>query len=187
MKNVFIISGVAGSGKDTVIDGLQKLLPVQRIITTTTRAMRTGETEGCPYYFQSRTKFEENIATGNFAEYSTNENGELYGVTHTELKRITATGKITLWRVDWKGVVTIKKSYPEILALYISAPLEILEKRLRARDKGKDETYFQERMHYTEEWLKHLDIYDYIIDNEEGKLEDTIQRVKEIIEAHLEK
>lgn len=185
MKNVFIISGVAGSGKDSVIDGLQKLLPIERVITTTTRTKRSGESEGNPYYFQSRAKFEESIAAGDFAEYSTNENGELYGVTHAELKRITETGKITLWRVDWKGVITIKKSYPEILALFISAPLEILEKRLRARDVGKDETYFQERMHYTVEWLKHLDIYDYIVENEEGKLDQTIQQVKAIIESHL--
>lgn len=187
MKNVFIISGVAGSGKDSVIDGLDKLLPIQRVITTTTRTKRSGESEGHPYYFQSRTKFEEGISAGHFAEYSTNENGELYGVTHAELERIKKTGKITLWRVDWKGVITIKKIYPEILALFISAPLEILEKRLRTRDIGKDEAYFQERMRYTKEWLKHLDIYDYIIENEQGKLEKTIEQVKEIIESRLAK
>lgn len=185
MKNVFIISGAAGSGKDSVIDRLQTLLPLERIITTTTRSMRPGESEGKPYYFLSVADFEEKVAAGEFAEHSINENGGLYGVTHAELKRITEKGGIAIWRVEWKGVIAIKKLYPNIPAIYISAPLTVLEARLRARDIGKDETYFQERMNYTREWLNHLDIYDYQVENEEGKLDQTIERVKTIIESHL--
>ncbi|MFZ1654407.1 MAG: hypothetical protein WBO92_04155 [Candidatus Moraniibacteriota bacterium] len=187
MKNVFIISGAAGSGKDSIIDGLRSKLPVERIITTTTREIRPGEREGDSYYFVSPTAFTEGIATGNFAEYSVNENGALYGVTKAELERIQTKGGIALWRVDWKGVLTIKKLHPEIPAIYISAPIEVLETRLRARDNGKDEIYFQERLAYTKEWLKHLDIYDYQVENEEGKLDEAISQVKAIIESHLEK
>ena len=184
MKNVFIISGAAGSGKDSVIDGLQSVLPIERIITTTTRSMRPAESEGHPYYFVTHDEFERGIAANNFVEYSTNENNERYGVTKTELDRIINTNHIAIWRVDWKGVVAIKKIYPDIPALYISAPLDVLEHRLRLRDNDKSETYFQERMAYTREWLKHLDIYDYIIENEEGKLAQTIERVADIIKNH---
>ncbi len=187
MKNVFIISGAAGSGKDSVIDGLQSRLRVERIITTTTRAKRSGEVEGNPYYFISPEEFKRRVANNEFAEHSINENGGYYGVTHTELKRITEKGGIAIWRVDWKGVLAIKKLYPNIPAIYISAPLEILEARLRTRDAGKEESYFQDRMDYTREWLKHLDIYDYQVENEENKLDQTIERVKKIIESHLEK
>lgn len=187
MKNVFIISGAAGSGKDSVIDGLQSALPIERIITSTTRDMRSFETQGNPYYFISREDFERGITDGQFIEHSINENGGLYGVTKSELERITEKNSIAIWRVDWKGVINIKKLYPEIPALYISAPIEILEARLRSRDKGKDEAYFQERMDYTREWLKHLDIYDYVIENEEGKLEQTIEQVAAIIKKHSER
>lgn len=186
MKNVFIISGAAGSGKDSVIDGLRSRLPIERIITSTTRVMRPMETEGNPYYFLSRADFEHHIAAGNFVEYSTNENGELYGVTKSELDRIGSKDTIAIWRVDWKGVIAIKKLYPEIPAIYIAAPIEVLESRLRARDKEKDESYFQERMDYTREWLNHLDIYDYQVENEEGKLEQTIEQVAHIIRKHSE-
>ncbi|MFZ3032336.1 MAG: hypothetical protein WA082_04870, partial [Candidatus Moraniibacteriota bacterium] len=170
MKNVFIISGAAGSGKDSVIDGLQSILPLERIITSTTREKRPLESEGNPYYFLSREDFEQKIQDGEFIEHSVNENGGQYGVTKSELERITNKNSIAVWRVDWKGVVNIKKLYPEILAIYISAPLDVLEARLRSRDTGKDESYFQERMDYTREWLNHLDIYDYQVENEEGKL-----------------
>ena len=184
MQNVFIISGAAGSGKDSVIDGLQQILPIERIITTTTREKRPSEKEGNPYYFISQNEFEQGIAAGNFVEYSTNENGGQYGVTKSELARIAAMRKIAIWRVDWKGVVSIKKLYPEIQAIYISAPLDILEARLRSRDTEKDEQYFKERMDYTREWLKHLDIYDYQVENEEDKLEQTIEKVCQIIKRH---
>lgn len=184
MKNVFIISGAAGSGKDSVIDGLQSTLPIERIITSTTRRMRPFESHGNPYYFLSHEDFERGIKDGRFIEHSINENNELYGVTTSELDRITSKNSIAIWRVDWKGVVNIKKLFPEIPALYISAPIEVLETRLRSRDKGKDESYFQERMDYTREWLKHLDIYDYVVENEEGKLKQTIEQVATIIKQH---
>jgi guanylate kinase len=184
MKNVFIISGAAGSGKDSVIDGLQSILPIERIVTTTTREMRPFESEGHPYYFLSVESFKHGLENGEFIEHSINENGGLYGVTKSELERITHKNKIALWRVDWKGVINIKKLYPEIKALYIAAPIEILEARLRSRDTDKDEAYFQERMAYTREWLQHLDIYDYQVNNEEGKLAQTIKQVAEIIKQH---
>ncbi len=181
LSNVFIVSGAAGSGKDSVIDGLQTHLPIERVVTTTSRFMRPFESEGHPYYFISREEFEKGIARNEFIEHSINENGELYGVTRTELERVGRLQAIGIWRVDWKGVISIKKLYPNILSIYISAPLAVLEKRLRARDIGKEEFYFEERMAYTREWLNHLDIYDYIVENEEGKLAQTVEAVATII------
>jgi len=182
MKNVFIISGPAGSGKDAVIDGLCKLLPLTRVITTTTRAPRRGETEGHPYYFISRQEFEQAIAEKKFTEYSINENDERYGVTSEELDRIAHSENIGIWKVDWKGVVSAKKLFPGIIALFINAPLDVLESRLRKRDASKaNDDYFRERMEYTREWLKHTDIYDSIIENEQGKLDEAIQKIFAII------
>lgn len=184
LTNVFIISGAAGSGKDSVIDGLQSILPIERIVTTTSRAMRSFESEGHPYYFISQVDFDRGIAQDEFVEHSVNENGGLYGVTRKELERVSKLDAIGIWRVDWKGVIAIKKLYPHIPSIYISAPIDVLEKRLRARDTGKDEAYFEERMNYTREWLNHLDIYDYVIENEEGKLAQTVEAVAVIIRNH---
>ena len=75
---------------------------------------------------------------------------------------------------------------PEIKSIMINAPLEILAKRIKKRDNTTDE-YVQERMEYTKEWLKHKNIYDYEVINEENKLNKAIKDVKQIIEANIDK
>lgn len=180
-KNIVIISGPSGAGEDSVINGLKQLLPVETVTTTTTRAPRTGESEGHPYYFLSREEFEKKIVEGEFVEYAQEYNDQLYGVTRTELERVANSGKIGLWKIEYKGVKTAKKIFPNITAILITAPLEIMENRIRRRGNLSEQD-IQERMAYTKDWLDHhTDIYDYTVENEEGKLDQTINTLKGII------
>jgi guanylate kinase len=181
MNNIFIISGPSGAGEDTIINRLEKELGVVHIITTTTRAMRPGDREGKPYYFISDKEFQDKIKNNEFVEYAKEYDDNYYGVTREELERAEKSGKIALWKIEYKGVMTAKKLFPEMIAIFINAEsLEILEKRIRRRAEVTDQ-YVKERLDYTKEWLKHLDIYDYKIINEEGKLDETVEKVKEII------
>lgn len=183
-SNIFIISGPSGAGEDSVMDGLKKYFDLERIVNTTTRKMRFREFQGIPYHFISLIEFQNGIERGEFAEYAQEYNGNYYGVTKNELERVANSGKIGLWKMEYQGVITVKKKYPNIPAILINAPsLEILERRLRRRD-NISEGYIKERMEYTKEWLKHLDIYDYTIINEEGKLDKAISEVAEIIRKH---
>ncbi len=187
-SNIFIISGPSGAGEDSIIEGLRSYFSLQRIITTTTRQMRPGEDQGEPYYFISEEEFEAGLKIGNFAEHAKQYNGNFYGVTKSELQRVQNSGKLGLWKIEYKGVISVKKMYPEIISIFINAPsLEILENRIRRRSNVSNE-YVAERMLYTKEWLKHLDIYDYIVINEEGKLIEAVKEVVEIIRknANLE-
>jgi guanylate kinase len=185
--HIFIISGPAGSGKDSIIECLGKNLPLERFITTTTRAKRPGESEGNPYYFVSQKTFDSSIQQGAFIEHSINENGASYGISATELHRVTQKKDcFGIWQTDWKGVQSIKKIFPGIPAIFISAPLNILEERIRSRDTTKDESYFLERMSYTKEWLKYIDIYDYVVTNEQGKLSQAVADVEQILRNHTE-
>ena len=59
-----------------------------------------------------------------------------------------------------------------------------MEKRIRNRDKNISDEYVKERMNYTKEWMKYENIYDYKVVNEEGKLEEAIAKVAEIIETN---
>lgn len=184
-QNIFIISGPTGTGKDSIIERLAHSLPLERIVTTTVRPPRPGETEGHPYYFVSQEIFDETLREGGFAEYSTNENGVRYGVTHQELKRVSeCVDRIGIWEIDWKGVQTAKRIFPGILAILIRSPLSVLEERIRLRDATKDEQYFTERLSYAKEWLEHVDIYDYIVENEQGKLEQAVEEVKHLLRKH---
>lgn len=182
-KNLFIISGPSGVGEDSVIDGLEKRFPIERVVTTTSRTMRPGDSDGHPYYFISRSDFEQGITEGKFFEWAKQYNDNLYGVTHEEIRRVAESGRIGIWKIDYQGVITAKKLFPGIIAIMLTAPLPILESRIRKRDTVT-EAFIRERMEYTKEWLKHTDIYDYTIENEEGKLEQTIEKVAGLIEEH---
>lgn len=182
-KNLFILSGPSGVGEDSVIDGLKKILPIERVISTTTRPMREGDSHGSPYYFITRADFERGIAEGKFFEWAKQYNDNLYGVTHEEIRRVAESGRVGIWKIDYQGVMTAKRLFPDIVAIMLTAPLEIMEARIRRRDTVT-EAFVKDRMDYTREWMKHTDIYDSIVENEEGKLDQTIGKVAAIIEEH---
>lgn len=184
--NLFILSGPSGAGEDSIIKGLETSLPIERVVTTTTRAMRPGESQGNPYYFIEKTVFEQRIKENAFIEYAEEYNNNYYGVTKSEIDRVLASNKIGIWKIEWKGVLTAKKLFPNIIAIFITvSDLAILEQRIRRRNPDVSEAYLAERRSYTEEWAKHADIYDYIVYNEEGKLDKSIQKTKEIILSEL--
>lgn len=183
-NRLFIVSGPSGAGEDSIIDGLAKRFPVERVITTTTRDPRPGESSGRPYYFISRTDFERKRDDGAFAEWAEEYNGQLYGVTQEELERVAASGKIGIWKIEWKGVVTAKKLFPGIVAILIIAPIESIRIRLKKRD-NMPESYLDERIAYTKEWMNHTDIYDHTIENLDGELEKSISLAEAIIRRHV--
>ena len=185
-SNIFILSGPSGAGEDSIINGLEKHFSIERIITTTTRDMRPGESQGNPYWFITHEEFLTRREAGEFVEWAEQYNGKLYGVTKEEIERVKNSGKIGTWKIEWKGVVSAKKLFPEIPAIFITVPdLETLERRIRHRDNVSEE-YIKERMEYTKEWMKQADIYDYTIVNADGKLDEAINQAKNIIEKYTD-
>jgi guanylate kinase len=184
-QKIFILSGPSGAGEDSIISGLDKEFSIERVVNTTTRKKRNGEKEGEDYYFISNKDFEYRISSDSFIEYAQHYNGNYYGVSKDELERIEKSGKIGIWKMDYKGVISIKKIFPEILAILIMAEsLKTLEERIRSRD-GSSEEYIKERMNYTKEWLKHEDIYDFKVINKQGELAVAIKEVVDIIKKYI--
>ncbi len=181
---IFIISGPSGSGQDSVIERLAEIMPIERVITSTTRPPRPGETSGAPYYFLSRDQFESGIERGDFIEWAREYNDELYGVTKEELLRVAKSQSLGIWKMEYKGVITAKSLFPNIVAILITAPLESIEARLRKRD-DPTEAYLAERMTYTREWLNYTHIYDYTVENLDGKLEESVKKITEIIKERI--
>ena len=179
-QNIFIISGPSGAGEDSIISGLTKDLEIERVITTTTRPMRADDIQGNPYYFISLEEFKDKITKGEFIEYAQEYNDNYYGVSSTELLRVAENGKVGLWKIEYKGVITAKKLFPDMISIFINAPLDVLVQRIKKRDGVGDE-YIAERMKYTKEWLKYRDIYDFEVVNEQNKLDEAIAKTKQII------
>lgn len=185
-SNVFIISGPSGVGEDSVIEGLRQHFQIERVITTTTRSMREGESQGKPYYFVNQEEFKNKIDRDELAEYAKEYNDNFYGVTRDELERVKSSGKIGLWKIEYKGVITAKDKFPEIKSIYIAPPsLEILKQRILKRNPDVSEEYLAERMDYTKEWMNHENVYSFKVVNEEGRLEETIAKVAEIIRENI--
>ncbi len=181
MNNIIMISGPSGAGEDSVIEGLREYTTINRIITTTAREMRAGETEGNPYYFVSQKDFEDKMASGEMVEWAEQYNGNLYGVTMDELERVSGLQGLGVWKMEYKGVINMKKKFPHIKAVLLMAEsMDVLEQRIRARSLVTDE-FVAQRMAYTHEWLAHKDVYDYVIVNKQGQLDDTVSQVVEIL------
>lgn len=182
-SNIFVIYGPSGSGQDSVIEGVQKRIPLERIVTTVTRPMRPTETHGHPYYFISKEAFEEKIKNGELLEYVKKYGEVYYGVTTKEVERVAQSNKIGIWKVDFAGARDLKKRFPELTVIFINAPLADIERRIRKRDRPTEE-YLQARLDHIREWLP-KSIYDFKIENEDGKLQENIKKVAEIIQKHI--
>lgn len=179
--NLIVISGPSGAGKDAVIDGLfGRGLPLGRVITTTSRDIRAGESQNNPYYFVGEEEFSRLIANGEMLEHA-EVFGKKYGVTKKEIERVKKmAAKTIIWKIDWQGVANVKNLIPDILAIFIMPPSpEILAERLAKRGR---ETKKQILARLNEkEWKNYNKLADYQVVNAEGKLEETINKVAEIL------
>ncbi len=187
MKNrLFLFSGPSGVGGDHLIDKLKKYFPIKRVITTTTRKMRPGEKNGKDYYFISKKEFKKGIKEGMFLEWAFEYNDNYYGVTEKEVEKVKKSKKLGIWRMEYKGIIAVKKLMPELKAILINASLSDLKRRLKKREKeNATEEYLKERMEYTKNWLKYKGIYDYEVMNKEGKLDEAVLETVKILKKEL--
>lgn len=75
---MIVLTGASASGKTVTALDLQKRYGLVKAITTTTREMRTGETNGVEYFFVSKEEFQKRLNEDNFVEHSI-YNGNYYG------------------------------------------------------------------------------------------------------------
>ena len=79
------------SGKSYLLNYIRDEAKMPCLVSTTTRAPRTGEQEGIDYYFISREQSKRYEIEDNFAELAI-YNGTRYGVTKQEFKSKLETG-----------------------------------------------------------------------------------------------
>jgi len=183
-KKIFIISGPSGAGEDSVIEGLRTYFPIEKIITSTTRKKRPYEKNGKDYYFLSHAEFKKKIKNNEFFEWALEDQGNYYGGSLEEIKRVLNSDKIGIWKMDYKGVLNAKKILPEAISIYLHVPLKTIEKRLKNR-KIHDKSFVQERLNYARGWYKNREIFDYEVNNKEGQLDKTIEKIAKIIKKNI--
>ena len=182
---IFIICGPSGVGKDTVMRELEKYaLPVRRVITTTSRPMRPGESEGHPYHFVSQQTFDEMIATDAFAEYA-QVFSSYKGITKAELEKVLNHESGVLLQMEHQGATTIKKKYPHAIVIVITPPsLAALEQRLTKRG-DKQAAELKKRLEQNKHWQQDYAQFDHFVVNPDGRPELAAKQVAAIIKQNL--
>src|SRR6056297_2688459 len=180
MAKLFVISGLSGAGKDSVIDGLKKSgLDYERIVTTTTRDKREKEVNGKDYWFISEKKFKSMIDSNEFLEWA-KVYGNYYGNSRKAVKQALKSEKPVILRIDCQGAKTIKEKIPDAVVIFITvSDLDVIKKRLKNRETETDES-IKRRLNQAQEELKTLNKWDYIVENKQNKLNKTVEKVKNI-------
>ncbi len=182
-----IISAPSGGGKDSVIERLVPMLDDATVyVTATSRVPRRGEIQGKHYFFYSPLKFREEIEQGNFLEWSM-VHGEFKGVRRDAVAETLERHKIVIVKPDPQGMRKLKVVLPEALTIFIQPPsLASLRKRLVARGTESPES-LELRLRNAEVEMAAAPEYDHVVVNEDGKLDDTVREVAEIVRKEAER
>jgi guanylate kinase len=178
-----VLSGPSGAGKDAVLDELARRgHRFHRVITCTTRPPRDNEQHGVDYYFVSDAEFDRLIETGGLLEHAV-VYGHRSGVPKQQVLDRLRDGLDVYVRTDVQGAATIKRLAPGAVLVFIApSSLDDLEARIRARN-ADDEERIQRRLRTAASEMARRDEYEYVITNESGRLEATVDRLVEILDV----
>lgn len=179
-----IISGPSGVGKDTIIEALQKRghRPAYHyVVTCTTRSRRPNEVDGVSYNFVSPPGFAALREAAELLE-ANEVHGNWYGTPRAGVREALAGGQHAILKIDVQGAHVVKASIPEALLIFVVPPsVETLVEHLKARrTESPEQLAIRQRDAAVE--LARKDDYDYVVVNEEGRVDLTAQRIEEIIE-----
>jgi guanylate kinase len=185
LGNLIIVSSPSGGGKDAVINALLKIFSKSsRLITTTSRSKRPGNKEGVDYYFISQDDFKNKINNGDFIEYNI-YSSNYYGTQKKHLEEKLMNNKIVLSQLEVNGKHNLDKLHVPHLSIYLLPEnLDILQKRIQRRG-GLTTEQIKERMRIAELEIKESEDYDFRIVNKEGRIQETIDKIAEIIQNKL--
>lgn len=178
---MIIVAAPSGAGKSSFVDRITREMPVLAdTVTYTTRAMRDGESEGFPYHFVSRARFQELVAQGFFVEWA-EVHTNLYGTPLHQLQDAWGAGKVVIMDVDVQGASTFKSKYPDAATIFILPPsIEELRRRVEKRDKGRTQN-LEVRMANATREIARASEFDHRVVNDD--FERSFAEFKKLVES----
>jgi len=166
-----------------MVQALLARVPRLRLaVSATTRARRPGEEEGVHYWYLSDDEFDRRLAAGKFLEIHVFPWGQRSGTLVTELDRIAAEGDIPLLELEPEGSLEVKARLPQALTIFIDAPLDELERRLRAR-ATESAGEIGDRIVLAAEQRAMAGQFDFVVENDDR--ERAADEVVELVEREL--
>lgn len=180
-STLLVMSGFSGVGKSTVCSRIIEQLPQAGFsISATTRKPRDNEIEGKDYFFVSRPEFQRMISNNELLEYE-EVHGQFYGTPRRPVDEARKQPGLFLFDVDVYGGLTLKKSIPDSILLFLEPPdLEELKKRLEKRDT-EDKTGIEKRLSRIPREMELSAQYEYRITNKD--LDNTLQEIADIVNS----
>jgi len=196
---LLVITGLSGSGKDTIIDEFLSRFPhYRRLVTLTDRNPREGEIEGIHYYFVSPEEldslYRKNMLVEKPLKYGTSRKA----TPKHEFKKILKDGNHLVWRIDtslaagvasgefFKRIFSVTEH--ELLkqatkVVFVKAPIDDLKIRRQFRDKTQhDQSNYSRRDEHDKLTLKKYEShFEHIVVNKTGKLKESVDHVVEVI------
>ena len=157
-KFLFVVSGAAGTGKDSVVKALREAHPeIEKTVSATTRSPRPGEQEGVDYYYRTQEQFRQLIDTDQVVEYNF-YNGNYYGTLREE--------------------ANIRRMFPGATTVFLLPPsVEELEHRLRGRGTETEES-IRERLATAQSELAEQDKFTLkLVNNEVASCAEELYQV----------
>ncbi len=178
-----VLSGPSGAGKDAVLDEMKRRgHHFHRVITCTTRPPRDGERDGVDYFFVTDAQFDALIARNGLLEHAV-VYGHRSGVPRQQVVDKLREGLDVYVRTDVQGAASIKRLAPGAVLVFIApSSIDELEQRIRARGSD-DEERIQRRLKTAHEEMARRGEFEYVIVNEPGRLEATVDRLREVLDV----
>jgi guanylate kinase len=182
-KPVFVVTGPSGAGKGTLISLLLPRFPVLRAaVSATTRDKRDSERDGVDYWFLSDEEFTRRVGEGGFLEW-VGYVGNRYGTLVSEIERIREEGGAPLLELETEGALAVKERVPGAVTIFVTAPVEELERRLCER-ATESSGVIEERIALARRQLKQAHEFDYEVENDD--LERATESLAAIVKRELD-
>ncbi|HEV2593331.1 MAG TPA: guanylate kinase [Gaiellaceae bacterium] len=163
---VFVVTGPSGAGKGTLIQLVLPRFPdLALAVSATTRERRPGEEDGVHYHFLTHDDFERRVQAGEFLEW-VDYVGNRYGTLRSEIDRLQGLGKAPLLELETDGALRVKRRVENATTIFVKAPMEELDRRLRAR-ATESSGDIDGRLAIAREQLELEDQFDEVVENDD--------------------
>lgn len=180
---LFLIDGPSGSGKTTLTQSLiassGELAFVPRY---STRARRSAGTED-EYRFVTMDEFRQIAQSGGFLEFRDFEFGMSYGLAWEDIMAPLLAGRNAVALVNLGNIHHIRRVFPEAVKILITSPMSTLQHRLVQRGYNNAEQ-IEERLQNARLVNSYRSAYDYVIDNDDGALQASVEKLVRIVDEH---
>ena len=182
---LFVVSAPSGAGKTTLVEAIRKTSDLFYSVSCTTRAPRSGETDGEDYQFLSDADFRARLGAGDFLEHA-QVHGDFYGTLREPVLANLKNGLDVLIDIDTQGAATIRTSddpiiRPALADVFIMPPnLEELRRRLTKRGTETAQQ-IESRLATAAREMELWRDYRYTIVS--GSVEEDLEKVRHIMAA----